>query len=88
MNKLKEIILNDTTNDGSRDYTNPSNDATNTNTDVNIFPTYIFGVDTVAVISIAVSLFLAYNKNFSQTLNKEHFKATVGHMLQTIKLLE
>ena len=38
MNKLKEIILNDTTSDGSRDSSNPSNDATNTNTNANIFP--------------------------------------------------
>ena len=88
MNKLKEIILNDTTNDSSGDSSNPSNDATNTNTNANIFPSHIYGVGTVAVMSIAVSLFVAYSKTFSQTSNKEYFKATVGYMFQTIKLLE
>ena len=75
---MKEGILNDATKDG-RDTTNSSNESTssttyssNETTSVTITrsnDTYIYGVGIIAVLSIGVCVFLAYNT--SQPKNKK-----------------
>ena len=94
MNKVKRGILNEATNNGSRNSSNANNDATDATTSTTLSTTdviarssdtYIYGVGIVPVLAIGACVFLSYNKRFSQTTNKEQVKEPVGHVVQPIK---
>ena len=91
MNKLKESILNETkkgggdttnasneTNSGSNETTSATNTTTNHATTITSNDTYVYGVGMLAVLTICVCVFFAYN-NFPKNKKQANDCQTAQH---------